>query len=72
MGTTTLLALCIATGIAFHAKNIGSSYWGISLALVASSVGQIVLYLAYKSFIHRWFVAPTKILPYPKVMVFIT
>lgn len=62
-----MLGGAVLIGIALYSKSTGATYSSISLSLIASSFGQVILYLGYCTFIHRWLFASTRDLPNPKV-----
>lgn len=67
MGMLLEVAVLIAASLGIYARMIGATYLTVALVLISSSAVQLALFLAYHSLIHRWFVAPTKSLPHPKV-----
>lgn len=67
MGVQSLLALAVAIGVTSYLKLHGASYTAILLGLLASTVAQLAISLAFSSLIYRWFISPTKSLPHPRV-----
>jgi hypothetical protein len=67
MGVQSLLALAIAAAVTSYLKLSGASYTIILLGLLASTVTQLAISLAFSSLIYRWFLSPTKSLPHPRV-----
>lgn len=60
-------AVLIAASLSIYTRIVGATYWTVILVLISSLAVQLALFLAYHSLIHRWFVAPTKVLPHPRV-----
>lgn len=70
MGIPIEVAVLTAASLSICARLIGASFSTVLIVLISSSAVQLALFLAYHSLIHRWFVVPTKVLPYPRACLF--
>lgn len=66
MGVLLQVAVTIAASLSVYARLIGATYSTAVFVFIGCWSVQLALFLAYHSLIHRWFISPTKVLPYPK------
>ncbi|KAK3685832.1 cytochrome P450 [Podospora appendiculata] len=71
MATISLLALASSLALISYLKVSGASFSAVALSFVLSLTVQAAIYLGYSSLVYRWYLSPTKQLPYPEDTPFV-